>query len=118
LTSVSKNDILESESFAGKDLAMGRTVTLTIPSDWLKEDTLDQDTLRHALMLGLAQLEQEDTVDVGERTARVLLSTKHIHHLSASPVAQEGRDAQRQTPPVLPPPPVSEVLIAQRRGES
>jgi hypothetical protein len=97
---------------------MERTVTLTIPSDWLKEDTLDQNELRQALMLGLAQLRQKDDPDVNEQTIQVLSNTGRIRHLSTSLIAQEGRDAKRQSPPVLPPPLVSEVLIAQRRGES
>jgi hypothetical protein len=96
---------------------MERTVTLTIPSDWLKEDTLDQNELRQALMLGLAQLRQKDALDVHEQTIQVLSNTGRIRHLSTSLIAQEGQD-KRQSPPVLPPPLVSEVLIAQRRGES
>jgi hypothetical protein len=32
-------------------------------------------------------------------------------------VEGDGTDAERQVPPVLPGPPVSEILIAQRRGE-
>jgi hypothetical protein len=97
---------------------MEHTVTLTIPSDWLKEDAPDQDELRQALMLGLAQLrQQKGSLDVSRQTVQILLGTGRIRHLSASLVADKGQGNERQPPPILPDPPVSEVLIAQRRGE-
>ena len=79
---------------------------------------MDQDELRQALMLGLAQLRQRQAdADVTVQIIQALLSTDRIRHLSAELVEGNGADAERQEPPVLPGPLVSEILIAQRRGE-
>jgi hypothetical protein len=95
-----------------------RTITLTIPSDWLKGETVDQDELRKALILGLAQLRQGQTdSNVAQQAIQALLSTGRVRHLSAALVQDEKPDADRQPPPELPGPPVSEILIAQRRGD-
>jgi hypothetical protein len=97
---------------------MEHTITLTIPSNWLEGRTIDQDELRQALMLGLAQLRQRQTAsDTADQVVQVLLNTERVRHLSAALVRDEKPDASRQAPPVLPGPPVSEILIAQRRGE-
>jgi predicted RNA-binding protein associated with RNAse of E/G family len=97
---------------------MEHTITLTIPSDWLEGQLVDQDQLRQALMLGLAQLRQRQAaLDAAAQVVQVLLTTDRIHHLSAELVEGDGTDVERQVPPVLPGPPVSEILIAQRRGE-
>ena len=97
---------------------MERTITLTIPSSWLEEESVDQDKLRQALMLGLAQLRQQQTdLSITEQVVQVLLSTKRIRHLAAELVKDGKPDTGRQAPPVLPGPPASEILIAQRRGE-
>ena len=97
---------------------MEQTVTLTIPSNWLQGWTVGQDELRQALMLGLTQLRQRQTVlDTTERVVQVLLSTGRVRHLSATLTEDERAEAGRQPPPTLPGLPVSEILIAQRRGE-
>lgn len=97
---------------------MEQTITLTIPANWLQEEKVDQNELRQALMLGLAQLRQRKTdLSIAERVVQVLLSTGRVHHLLAALIGDEEPDASRQAPPVLPGPPVSEILIAQRRGE-
>jgi hypothetical protein len=97
---------------------MEHTITLTIPSDWLEGQLVDQDQLRQALLLGLAQLRQRQTaLDAAVQVVQVLLATDRIHHLSAELVEGDGAGAERQVPPVLPGPPVSEILIAQRRGD-
>jgi len=97
---------------------MEHTITLTIPSDWLEGQPLDQDELRQALMLGLVQLRQRQAaLNTAVQVVQVLLSTDRIRHLSAGLVESEGTDTDRQVPPELPGPPVSDILIAQRRGE-
>ena len=97
---------------------MEHTITLTIPSEWLEGQPVDQDELRQALMLGLVQLRQRQAaLNTAVQVVQVLLSTDRIRHLSAGLVESEGTDADRQVPPELPGPPVSDILIAQRRGE-
>ncbi len=93
-------------------------ITLTIPPDWLEGMSIDQDGLRQALKMGLIQLRQQQTAQhTTKRVVQVLLSTGRIRRLSATLVQDEGVDIERQTPPTLPGLPVSEILIAQRRGE-
>jgi len=97
---------------------MENTIVLTIPAYWLKELSIDQDELRQALMLGLAQLRQQRAAqEVSDRVAQVLLSTGRAHRLSSALVEETEPHVERQKPPVLPGPPVSEILVAQRRGE-
>ncbi len=97
---------------------MERTITLTIPSSWLGEKAVDQDELRQALMLGLAEIRhQQANPNVTERVVQVLLNTKRIRHLSAALVKDKETDTDRQVPPVLSGPPVSEILIAQQRRQ-
>jgi hypothetical protein len=94
------------------------SITLTIPPDWLEGMSIDQDGLRQALKLGLVQLRQQQAArHTTERVIQVLLNTGRIKRLSAALVEDEGVDTERQTPPSLPGLPVSEILIAQRRGE-
>ncbi len=94
------------------------TITLTIPSDWLEGITLSQNELRQALKLGLTQIHhQQSAQDTANRVIQVLLSTGRVRRLSVSPVDSEETEANREPPPTLPGPPVSEILIAQRRGE-
>ncbi len=96
---------------------MEHAITLTIPLSWLQGRTVGQDELRQALTIGLAQLRQQQTTpDTTEQIVQALLSTGRIRHLSAALVKSEESNAGRQIPPTLPGPPVSEVLIAQRRG--
>jgi hypothetical protein len=97
---------------------MEHTITLTIPSDWLEGQPVDQDELRQALMLGLVQLRQRQAApNTALPVVQVLLSTDRIRHLSARLVESEGTEADRQVPPVLPGKPVSDILIAQRQGD-
>jgi IS4 transposase len=97
---------------------MERTITLTIPSNWLQGWTVDQEELRQALMLGLTQLRQRQTaLDTTRQVVQALLSTGRVRHLSAAFIEDERADAGRQAPPTLPGLQVSEILIAQRRGE-
>jgi hypothetical protein len=98
---------------------MERTVQLTIPARWLEELSIDQDELRRAVMLGLTQLRQQrEERDISDRTIQALLDTGLVHHLSVP--LPEGIEpaAERQAPPTLPAPSASEIIIAQRRGES
>ena len=100
-------------------LAMDTTVvSVTIPSGWLEGLNLNEDELRQALELGLAQLRQQQaTPDVTSRIIQALLSTGQVAHLSMVSFIDEAPDADRQLPPTLPGTPVSEIIIAQRRGE-
>jgi hypothetical protein len=67
--------------------------------------------------LGLAQLRrQQATQDDGDRVVQALLGTGLVGHLSA-PLLEGKVDTDRQATPTLPGLPVSEILIAQRRGE-
>ena len=97
---------------------MEHTVTLTIPSDWLQGQTMSQEELRQALMLGLTQLRQRQAAsETAGQVVQVLSGTERVRHLSPALVEGEGATANRQAPPVLPGLPVSDVLIAQRQGE-
>lgn len=94
------------------------TITLTIPADWVEGETLDQEALRQALKLGLIQLRQQQAVqETVNHVVQVLLRTGRIKHLSATLVDGAEVSHDRQPPPTLPGPPVSEILIAQRRRE-
>lgn len=89
-------------------------VTITVPSPWL--EGLDEDDLRTALHLGLAQLRQQrDDPARTNQVIQVLRNTGRIHYLS--PPAPEPPERERQPPPILPGSPVSEIVIAQRHGE-
>jgi adenylylsulfate kinase-like enzyme len=103
-------------SATGEKKMIEYTITVTIPSEWLPDDTVDQDELRQALKLGLAQLRQQKA-NAGrtEQANQALLSTGRVHHLSTLSAMDEERASERQSPPDLPGTPVSEVLIAQRR---
>lgn len=96
---------------------MESTVVLTIPKHWLGGRVVNQDDLRQALRLGLDMLQSRSTSQKNTmQVIQVMLRTGRIQHLPAIPIEAEtiGR---RQTPPTLPDTPVSEILIAQRRGE-
>jgi hypothetical protein len=98
---------------------MEETVQLTIPARWLEELSIDQDELRQAVMLGLSQLRhQREKQEISDRTIQALLDTGLVHHLSVPLPEGIEPDAERQDPPTLPDPPVSEIIIAQRRGEA
>jgi hypothetical protein len=97
---------------------MDEPITLTVPSDWLKDIDFDQTILRQALQLGLDQLrEQQSKPETLTKVIEILIHTGLIRHLTTETVEQPSGSAQRQTPPHLPGMPVSEVLIAQRRGD-
>jgi hypothetical protein len=106
---------------------MERTIILEdldhTSATWLEQEAerlglpVDQVVLE-ALQLGLAQLQkrQEEQV-VADRIVQALLDTGLVHHLAVP--LPEGIEAteERQEPPTLPGPLVSEIIIAQRRGE-
>ena len=94
---------------------MEETVQLTIPARWLEELSIDEDELRQAVMLGLSQLRQQrEEQDVARQVVQALLDTGLVHHLSVPLPAGIEPDAERQDPPTLPDPPLSEIIIAQR----
>jgi hypothetical protein len=83
----------------------------------LDDLAIDPSRLRQALRLGLAQLqEQQQDQDISRQAVEVLLSTGRARRLPASPEDDEPRPPRRK-PLKLPGTPVSEILIAQRRGE-
>ena len=95
------------------------TITLTIPIDWLKGQPFSQDELRQALQLGLNQLRHQQYVAQAsaENVIEVLLSTGKVKHLTSLHQESETTSVKRQPPPTLPGPSLSDILIAQRRGE-
>ena len=96
---------------------MEETVQLTIPARWLEELSIDQDELRQALMLCVAQLRQQRVEkDVAHRVVQVLLSTGRVRRLPDAPDKDESEPTRRE-PLKLPGKPLSEILIAQRRGK-
>jgi hypothetical protein len=93
------------------------TITVSIPSDWIQGTGLDRNGLREVVMLGLRQWRQQQSQGSNARVIQALLGTGRIKHLATSPVESPESDDARQTPPILPGPTVSEILLAQRRGE-
>jgi len=55
--------------------------------------------------------------DTNAKMIQTLLGTGRIKHLASSLVENASPADARQTPPILPGPEVSEILVAQRRGE-
>ena len=97
---------------------MEQTVTVTIPASWINEQPIDADELRQAVQLALARLHQQRAqADSPRQVARALSSTGRIQHLHPALVAEESGEYVYQAPPTLPGTPVSDILIAQRRGE-
>lgn len=94
---------------------MELTTTITIPSSWLGDQDVNQDELYQALQLGLAQLRQQRAAQ--HKVVQALLKTGRVQRLTAVKADDEESQVARQAPPTLPGPPVSEILIAQRRGE-
>jgi hypothetical protein len=95
---------------------MEQTITLTISDQWLPSQNLDQAQLRRVLQLGLDQLHREQAAEkTSAQVVHALLKTGHVRHLAPR---SELQSTLRQEPPTLPGLPVSELLIAQRRGES
>ena len=93
------------------------TITVSIPSDWIQGTGLDRNGLREVVMLGLQQWRQQHPQDANARVIQTLLATSRIKHLVPSLVESAVPDDARQAPPTLPGPAVSEILVAQRRGE-
>jgi hypothetical protein len=94
---------------------MEREITLSIPADWLGNQVLSQDDLRQALRLGLQLLRPQNTQrDTTAQVVQALLTTGRVRHLTGVRVDDIP---PRQTPPTLPGMPVSEIIVAQRRGE-
>jgi hypothetical protein len=94
---------------------MEQTITLTISDQWLPSQNLDQAQLRRVLQLGLAQLHREQAAEkMSTQVVQALLKTGHVRHLVPR---SELQSTLRQEPPTLPGQSVSELLIAQRRGE-
>jgi len=97
---------------------MEQTITITIPSSWLGDPALDQADLRRALQLGLAHLRQRQArPESTDMVVHAMLSTGRVRHLMVTSAEDKEPRPTRQEPPVLPGTPVSELLIAQRRGE-
>jgi hypothetical protein len=106
-----------SEQEAQEFLSAIADLEVTIPAEWVRELAIGQDELRQALMLGLAQLRQQrEDQDVAQRAVQVLLSTGRVRRLPSAPNNDEPA-AERRKPLKLPGMPLSEILIAQRRGE-
>lgn len=94
------------------------TVTLTIPTEWLKGQNLSQDELRKALQLGLDQMYHQQRVqESAEKVVEALIRTGRVKHLASLSDEPDAAFIERQHPPTLSGPPLSDILIAQRRGE-
>ncbi len=93
------------------------TITVSIPSDWVQGAGLDLNGLRQVVMLGLRQWRQQQPQGVNARVIQTLLSTGRVKHLATPLVEGTALDDERQIPPTLPGLPVSEIIVAQRRGE-
>lgn len=93
------------------------TITVSIPSAWIQGTELDPSGLRQVVMLGLRQWRQEQAQGINARVIQALLDTGRVKRLAIAPVESTEADEERQTPPALAGPAVSEILIAQRRGE-
>ena len=97
---------------------MEQTVTVTIPASWIDEQPIDPVELRQAVQLALARLHRQRVQgDSPRQVARALSSTGRIQRLQPALVAEEPGEYVYQAPPTLPGTPVSDILIAQRRGE-
>jgi hypothetical protein len=91
---------------------------LPILTQWSDELSISPSELRQALMLGLAQLRrQQAEQDVSDRIIQALLDTGLVHHLTVPLPEGIEPTEERQEPPTLSGPLVSEIIIAQRRGE-
>lgn len=91
-------------------------ITLTIPSTWLEGVAPSEDILRQAIKLGLDQLRQQK--EDNTRVVQALQRTGRVNRLILSTDSvQDKSTSTRQTPPTIPGPAVSDILIAQRHGE-
>ena len=93
------------------------TVTVSIPADWVQDMGLDRNGLRQVVMLGLRQWRQQQPQGVDARVIQTLLRTGRVKHLVTPQIEGVALDDERQIPPTLPGLAVSEIIVAQRRGE-
>ncbi len=93
------------------------TITVSIPSDWVQGIGLDPSGLRQVVRLGLREWRQQQAKGVNARVIQTLLRTGRVKHLVTPLVESAALDDERQIPPTLPGPAVSEIIVAQRRGE-
>jgi hypothetical protein len=98
---------------------MEQTVDITIPAEWLEGLKLDEDDLRTALRIGLEELRRRQAVvETDDPVLKALLSTGLVSRLTV-PKPEGIEPATERRPPIkLPGPPVSEILIAQRKRVS
>ena len=94
-------------------------VVVTIPPELVEELNInDPERLRQALILGLEQLRAERGQLSKSQLISALLETGHVRSLDPALVTpyEQSPSSARQEPPVLDGPPVSEIIIEQRRG--
>jgi hypothetical protein len=92
------------------------TLTIRIPAEWLQGMSLNADDLREVVSLGLGQLRQKQATENGNaRIVEALVATGRVRKWSVEPL--QDTTAERQPPPTLPGVSLSEVIVAQRRGE-
>ena len=95
------------------------TVLVPVPQNLIDELQVgDAQQLRRALILGLERLRAEHSQAGKSRVVSVLLETGRVRSLDPDLVAPYESDSSpsRQEPPTLDGPPVSEIIIEQRRG--
>lgn len=90
------------------------TIKVQISSELAEQLRPYSEQLPEILELGLRHLEQKQKEQ--DKVHQVLLNTGFIQHLVTAETDEP--DEPRQSPPALSGPPVSEILIAQRRGEA
>jgi hypothetical protein len=91
---------------------MMETIQIRISSELATQLRPYYQQLPQILELGLRHLKNQASEQ--EQVTQALLSTGFIQHLAVEKVDES--DATHQPPPVLPGPPTSEVITAQRRG--
>jgi len=98
---------------------MEDSITITIPAEWLEGLSLDEDELRAVLSIGLKELRRRQAMaDTDDPILKALLSTGLVSRLTL-PLPEGIEPAAKRRPPLkLPGPPVSEILIAQRKRVS
>jgi hypothetical protein len=94
------------------------TVTIRIPAEWLQGIRLNPDDLREVVSLGLGQLRQKQATENGNaQIIEALVVSGRVRHWSVGPLETHSPEGERQPPPTLPGPSLSETIVAQRRGE-
>ena len=95
------------------------TTQVAVPAAWLDNEFLTEDELREVVSLGLAAFRHRQQARADrERVEQVLRGSGLAQHLVTPFVADPDPTAARQEPPTLDGQPVSELLIAQRRGNA